>query len=988
MVSAQASSIFPVPRAEYLLHSTVPAADDECTPTEQSTSGVAFTVYGQVFSGYFACSNGVVSFRDSYTDYSPAAFPVSSNVPIVAPFWADVDLSTCNFLQQIGCSYHAHYTGAAASVIDERIQNEFGYPSFIATGAIVQTWDQVGYYNAKTDLRNTFQAIVVTNQVETFACFFYDQIEWVSGSSVYAPAQCGFDAGDGLNEVTIPGSRTESVRDFEGNSYCFRVSDEVICPSGEIRHNGVCVPAGCSYFPNQISGQEALGAGVIGPSSAGDACNASGVPVSGDTCTLACESGYQPTFPAAGANIVATCLSGSYRFFDDEGVQVDPSVTALCQPVEFIIVAPEILEAYEIAALQSRTAPVAISLTSPPTGKVVVTITPSDTSEVTASPQNITFTTDNYNEVQQVAVVAIDDGVRDGDVAWNLTIRVAQSAEALSPQPYAMLRPVIISGITFDAEGITIARRALTSSTDAHRTSESDKFGYEYFDLALSGAPAANTTVICSSSNVGEGIVTTASEGQASGTIVFTSDSWAEEVRVFVKGVDDDIVDGSIVYNVSCVASSDCTSDNTTTLVTCFNGATSSVFSLINLDDDQLGVVVDMTSSAESYINDLDCSAAMLESCPMTPAGCGSMVLVQGAGPASVSVALSSKPASSSAVVQVSAAVEAVTTDATDKAIVEAAVVASSATFDAENWNIPQQISFQAERLASNNEQPLDDVALVVTFSVNESSTSDPGFRNGIPGYSGCANGSISCFSLKYGASADVQEMCGVFETNYTRAVVEEGQPPDDTNNEPDDGLPQDVLTAIIGGVLGFVILVILIVLIIACEREKKIRRQREQEARAKSARLDAADDMNINFRIEDEDDLDIDHLSDQLNEVQQRLLAECAKLRAENDVLATKVGEAGIGSTMEDTVDPQDLVKQIKKLKVDNDRLRELAGVPPRPPRKKVRNKKSNFGQEKSTGADEVSGTDSSTPRPPPREREYEMTNMRQSDDGNDTRA
>ena len=206
--------VFPIPREVYATnHSRLTSQDDACSGQAKTTDGVVYTFYGEDYIDYFPCTNGIIAFHAPYRQYTPIPFPQSSS-PLVAPFWADVDLTTCNSLTGVGCSFYTHYTGDDAGVIDERIQNEFGYPSFQADGVIVQTWDQVGHWNRVTEDRNTFQAIVASNQQETFACFYYQTIEWISGDFSYAPAQCGFDAGDLENEVTIPGSGSEDVYDF------------------------------------------------------------------------------------------------------------------------------------------------------------------------------------------------------------------------------------------------------------------------------------------------------------------------------------------------------------------------------------------------------------------------------------------------------------------------------------------------------------------------------------------------------------------------------------------------------------------------------------------------------------------------------------------------------------------------------------------------------------------------------------------------------
>ena len=38
------------------------------------------------------CTNGILTLDYDYTAFTPNAFPLSTGVPIIAPFWADSDL--------------------------------------------------------------------------------------------------------------------------------------------------------------------------------------------------------------------------------------------------------------------------------------------------------------------------------------------------------------------------------------------------------------------------------------------------------------------------------------------------------------------------------------------------------------------------------------------------------------------------------------------------------------------------------------------------------------------------------------------------------------------------------------------------------------------------------------------------------------------------------------------------------------------------------
>jgi Nidogen-like. len=117
---------------------------------------------------------------------------------MIAPFWGDVD-TRC------------------AECGDVFI----GSPN---ENTLVVTWNDVGYYSQNSNPTNTFQLVLIDRE-DTGAGNFdvefrYEDIGWTSGSaSDGVPAQAGYDAGDGENFFTVPGSQTAAIADIdESNS--------------------------------------------------------------------------------------------------------------------------------------------------------------------------------------------------------------------------------------------------------------------------------------------------------------------------------------------------------------------------------------------------------------------------------------------------------------------------------------------------------------------------------------------------------------------------------------------------------------------------------------------------------------------------------------------------------------------------------------------------------------------------------------------------
>ncbi|KAJ8040785.1 Sushi, nidogen and EGF-like domain-containing protein 1 [Holothuria leucospilota] len=135
------------------------------------------------------------------------------------------------------------------------------------------TWENVSFFGSTTNSNNTFQAIVFIGyesfdggsgdggsgggnggggnldieepytNYQTYVIFNYGQLAWSTGINEGGdgnglggtPAQVGFNAGDGVNYFTLPGSRTNEVLDLQISSnigipgrWMFRVDQETI----------------------------------------------------------------------------------------------------------------------------------------------------------------------------------------------------------------------------------------------------------------------------------------------------------------------------------------------------------------------------------------------------------------------------------------------------------------------------------------------------------------------------------------------------------------------------------------------------------------------------------------------------------------------------------------------------------------------------------------------------------------------------------------
>ena len=171
-----------------------------------SAFGAGLLMRGQRYPAFYLNTNGNITFGGPLAGYSPNPFPralTASPLPLIAPWWADVDTRG----------------GGQPST------NHVCYVS--GTDRFVATWYRVGYYASRTDRLNSFQLIVtpVGTAGDFDVEFRYSRCEWTTGDASGGaggvggtPAQAGMDLGDGVNSVTLPGSLTANVVNLCGTS--------------------------------------------------------------------------------------------------------------------------------------------------------------------------------------------------------------------------------------------------------------------------------------------------------------------------------------------------------------------------------------------------------------------------------------------------------------------------------------------------------------------------------------------------------------------------------------------------------------------------------------------------------------------------------------------------------------------------------------------------------------------------------------------------
>lgn len=153
----------------------LPEGDDESSAAVKLAVPLRF--YDAQFSNLYVGTNGIISTQDfpRETQYVDDDFP--TDFPAIAPFLADIDTSHSR-----GRILYREDTSQAVLSLAARYVRT-GFPltgsSFTPTHAFLATWEHVGAYEevrhgaAPSGELNTFQAVLASDESDTYALFLY-----------------------------------------------------------------------------------------------------------------------------------------------------------------------------------------------------------------------------------------------------------------------------------------------------------------------------------------------------------------------------------------------------------------------------------------------------------------------------------------------------------------------------------------------------------------------------------------------------------------------------------------------------------------------------------------------------------------------------------------------------------------------------------------------------------------------------------------------
>ena len=179
-----------------------------------------FRLYGSSYTQVWINTNGNLTFQGPYSSFSSSGFP--SGVPMVAPFWSDVD---------------------TRSLASGQIRYKLSPTNLIVT------WENVGYYANMADKLNTFQAIIGSSTDALLGpgqnvSLRYGDMQWTTGAAsggaggfLGIPATVGANNGNNLDYVQVgrfnlnnsnydgPGGAHDGVHYLDGQCFGFSVGN-------------------------------------------------------------------------------------------------------------------------------------------------------------------------------------------------------------------------------------------------------------------------------------------------------------------------------------------------------------------------------------------------------------------------------------------------------------------------------------------------------------------------------------------------------------------------------------------------------------------------------------------------------------------------------------------------------------------------------------------------------------------------------------------
>ncbi|XP_049591742.1 fibrillin-2 isoform X1 [Syngnathus scovelli] len=184
---------------------------------------IGFPFMGKLYDRIYFSDNGLVQFQSAAENEqhlfpAPLAapgFPTDMNVSLLAVFWDDVDLTQGHgrlfykeYHESDMADVYSHIVFNRTAIDVSKFEGEKGKPAFTPLWILKITWDHVmavSYQKINQSETNTFQCILATDGVRSFALLQYGEMRWGPGQREHHDALIGYMAGKSVHkESTTP----------------------------------------------------------------------------------------------------------------------------------------------------------------------------------------------------------------------------------------------------------------------------------------------------------------------------------------------------------------------------------------------------------------------------------------------------------------------------------------------------------------------------------------------------------------------------------------------------------------------------------------------------------------------------------------------------------------------------------------------------------------------------------------------------------------
>ncbi|MEQ9410332.1 MAG: right-handed parallel beta-helix repeat-containing protein [Fuerstiella sp.] len=235
-----------------------------------------------------------------------------------------------------------------------------------------------------------------------------------------------------------------------------------------------------------------------------------------------------------------------------------------------------------------------VALSARPVTNVVLSVESSDPGEVTVMPATLTFTADSWNQPQTVTFSGVPDSTVDGPQSTVVSFSVDP---ALSDDAFDTVVDSVISVSTTDTD-----TAGFTTSPDVLSVSESGTS--ETFSIQLDSAPLSDVVLNISRSDTGEVTVSPA-------ILRFTAVDWNQPQTVTVRGLDDDMVDGSQMTDVLIAVNAAASAD-------AFNAVSTQVVRVTTADNDVAALTLSRSTVSVSESGTSEAVTVVLDRAPLS----------------------------------------------------------------------------------------------------------------------------------------------------------------------------------------------------------------------------------------------------------------------------------------------------------------------------------------------------------------------------------